>query len=510
MPTRRELLKLGLYGSTAMLCLTTSKLGTWTWALDENKNPVDRRVTPFQVDLPVPAFKGTVSPATLPGVPLFNDGIPTDYVSFNVQQTLAQILPGKKTLIWGYDGVSPGPTFRARLGRRLVARQTNNLPVNINIHHHGGHTQSASDGSALPELEIKPGAFRDYIYDNDDDVGATHWYHDHTLDVTGINVFMGLAGFYLLGSNTIDALNLPSGQFDVPLVIQDRAFDANNQLAYNPFDHNGFIGNVFLVNGATQPKFRVANRKYRFRVLNGSNARFYQLSLSSGRPFQIIGSDDGLLRAPIEADQFLIAPAERIEIVVDFSFHVPGPNTHVFLNNTLVQTEGRGPEGIDATQPFPLLRFDVLDNVTDTSTVPAVLETGIPNFNRAESVRTRQFEFVRSQGAWQVNGRFYDPTRIDASVKLNTTEIWRLKNGGGGWFHPIHIHRNAFKILDRNGIPPKGHESGLKDVFVLNPGDVVNVITKYTGAKQLGRYAFHCHNIEHEDMRMMGLFEVVQ
>ena len=500
---------MGIFGSAAMLHLTGLKLDTW--ALDEGKIPrVDPRVTPFQLDLPIPAFKATVSPTTLPGVQLFNDGIPTDYVSFNVQQTLAQILPGKKTLVWGYDAVSPGPTFNARLGRRLVARQHNNLPVNINVHHHGGHTQAASDGSAIPDEEIPPGAFRDYIYDNDDDTGGTHWYHDHTLDLTGINVFMGLAGFYRLTSNLIDALNLPQGRFEVPLVVQDRAFDANNQLAYNPFDHNGFIGNVFLVNGMVQPKLRVANRRYRFRILNGSNARFYQISLSSGRPFQIIGSDGGLLRAPIEVDQFRLAPAERVEFVVDFSFHTPGPGTHVFLNNTMIQTEGRGPDGVDPTQPFPLMRFDVLDTATDTSTVPTVLETGIPVFNRAESVRTRTFEFNRSQGAWQVNNRFYDPTRVDASVKLNTTEIWTLRNGGGGWYHPIHIHRNEFKILDRNGIAPTGADSGLKDVFVLNPDDVVNVITKYTGAKQLGRYVLHCHNIEHEDMRMMALFEVVR
>ena len=509
MPTRRELIKMGLFGSAAMLHLTGFKFDTW--ALDEGKIPkVDPRVIPFQVNLPIPPFKATVSPATLPGVPLFNDGIPTDYLSFNVQQTLLQILPGKKTLVWGYDGISPGPTFNARLGRRIVARQTNNLPVNINVHHHGGHTQALSDGSALPNLEIPPGAFRDYIYDNDDDTGGTHWYHDHTLDFTGLNVFMGLAGFYILDSNVIDALNLPKGPFDVPLVVQDRAFDANNQLAYNPFDHDGFIGNVFLVNGAVQPKFRVANRKYRFRILNGSNARFYQISLSSGRPFQIIGSDDALLKAPVEADQFRLAPAERVEFVVDFSFYPPGPNTHVFLNNTMIQDEGRGPDGVDPTQPFPLMRFDVLDSVTDNSTVPAVLETTLPVFNRNEVVTTRNFEFNRSQGAWQVNSRFFDPNRVDARPKLNTTEIWKLKNGGGGWFHPIHIHRNGFFILDRNGIPPKGVEAGLKDTFVLNPGDVVNVITKWTGAKDLGRYVFHCHNIEHEDMRMMGQFEVVQ
>jgi len=516
MLNRRDLLKAGLFSSTAMLHLGGARFNSW--ALDGGKNPGNPNVIPFQASLPIPVTKTPVSPATLPGVPLFNDGIPTDYFSVNVHQALVQLLPGKQTLIWGYDGITPGPTFQARLGRRIVVRQTNNLPSNMNVHHHGGHTQSLSDGSALPALEIPPGNFRDYIYDNDDDVGGTHWYHDHTLDVTGHNVFMGLAGFYILDSATIDNLNLPGGPvdanvaggpFDVPLVIQDRTFDANNQLVYNPFDHNGFIGNTFLINGAVQPKLRVGNRKYRFRLLNGSNARFYQISISSGRSFQIIGSDDGLLKAPFEATSFRLGPAERVEIVVDFSFYVPGPNTQVFLDNTMIQTEGRGPDGVDPTQPFHLMRFDVMDTILDNSTVPAVLETGLPVFNRAEAVRRRTFEFNRSDGAWQVNSRFFDPNRIDATVKLNTTEIWTLKNGGGGWFHPIHIHRNGFFILDRNGVRVTGHEAGLKDVFVLAGGDQVNVITKYTGAKQLGEYVFHCHNIEHEDMRMMGLFNVV-
>jgi FtsP/CotA-like multicopper oxidase with cupredoxin domain len=507
MVNRRELIKAGFYGSAAMLHLTGLKLDTW--ALDSNSNQSSPKVTPFQVDLPLPKVKTPVPAASLPGAPVFNDGLPTDYFLATQHQALAQVLPGKQTLVWTYDGTFPGPTFPARLNRRMVVRQINNLPVNTVVHQHGGHTQAPSDGSAFPDEEVPVGGFRDYIYDNDSDCGATLWYHDHTLDFTGHNVFMGLAGLFLLASDELEALNLPKGPFDIPLVFQDRTFDTNNQLVYNPFSHDGFIGDTFLVNGAVQPKLRVGNGKYRFRCLNGSNSRFYEISLSSGRAFQIIGSDGGCLHSPVEATSFRIAPAERVEIVVDFSFYAPGPNTHVFLNNTMIQTGGRGPDGVDPTHPTPLLRFDVLDSIIDASTVPEIIEDNLPVFNRKESVRTRTFEFNRSDGAWQVNGRFYDPNRVDATLKLNTTEIWKLKNGGGGWFHPIHIHRNEFYILDRNGIPPTGAEAGLKDVFVLNPGDEINVITKQVGVKQLGKYVFHCHNVEHEDMRMMGRFDVV-
>ena len=213
------------------------------------------------------------------------------------------------------------------------------------------------------------GTFNDFVYPNDDDVSATHWYHDHNIDFTGHNVFMGLEGFFLLYDDVELALNLPgrnnpdnpqdplndlppAGElpFDLPLVIQDRAFDANFQLVYNPFASRGFLGDMFLVNGAIQPKIRVANRKYRFRILNGSNARFYHLMLQTNTgapiPFNIVGTDGGLYKTAVQVDGFQIAPAERVEVVVDFTGLAIG--TKVFLNNCLMQTDGRKPAGLVA------------------------------------------------------------------------------------------------------------------------------------------------------------------
>ena len=523
MLNRRDLIKLGLYGGTAgMLHLTRLDSGVLAWALDEvNRNSGSdwkplAAVKPFTQALPVPPVIKPVNPSTLPGVQIIPGAT---YYEVRMRQGTAQLLPGMPTVIWGYQGTYLGPTFDARIGETTVVRQHNDLPVTTIVHHHGGHTPGISDGAAIASQRVQPGTFKDYIYPNDDDICATHWYHDHDLDFTGHNVFMGLQGCFLLHDDVEDGLNLPGGPgdpaqsgempFDLPLVIQDRIFDFNNQLSYNPFGHDGCIGDHFLVNGAIQPSVRVANRKYRLRFLNGSNARFYQLSLSNGMPFHMIGSDGGLLAASTDVKSFLIGSAERYEAIVDFSKLKVG--SHVYLNNCMAQTNGRRPDGLSTqctnAHPGPdgvgsLLRFDVAFSAADPSTFrPGQNLRTLPIYG--SPTVTRNWLFERSNGAWQINGQFYDPNRIDARVKLNTTEVWVLQNGGGGWWHPIHIHRNQFRIVKRNGQAPGPLEQGLKDVFVLEAGDTVEVITFYNGNAQVGNYVMHCHNVEHEDMRMM-------
>lgn len=548
MLSRRELIKLGLYGGAGgVLHLVRGDSGTISWALGEvsaaAKKPKKSPFGAFTTPLPLPSVKKPVAASSLPNVPQIAGAT---YYEVHMKQAPVQIITGPKqqaTMIWGYDGLYLGPTFQAAIGETVVVRMHNDLPgVTAIVHHHGAHTPADSDGSALWTQQIAPGSYRDYVYPNDDDISATHWYHDHDIDVTGHNVFMGLEGCFLLHDATELALNLPgnpndpppSGQmpFDLPIVIQDRAFDANNQLAYDPFNHDGFVAlpannGAFLVNGAIQPFVKVANRKYRLRFLNGSNARFYQLSFSNGMPFRMIGSDGGLFTASVDVSSFLIGPAERWEAIVDFSALKVG--TSVFLDNCMQQTGGAKPDGLttNCTSPDPvnnggagsLMRFDIAFSSKDNSSSPTALRHDLPVYVAAEAINTRVWNFERSQGAWQINGQFYDPgcptcnppipMRIDATVKVGTTEIWRLVNGGGGWYHPVHIHRNQFNILARNGQAPGPLEQGLKDVFVLEGGDTVDVITKYTGAAQIGTYVMHCHNVEHEDMRMMIGWNVV-
>jgi FtsP/CotA-like multicopper oxidase with cupredoxin domain len=639
MLSRRELIKLGLYGGTGgILHLVRQKSGAYAWALDEDKRrrverdhddderdddgrDDDGRGGPpggppggspppppaFTSTLPIPPVKQKKDPTTFsPAIDYSGlgiragDGVPTSYYELVETPGSVPLFPGMQpTVIWGFDGgtTTPaglpsagirthlGPTFVANINERVVIRIHNNLASGVNsiVHHHGAHVGSDWDGSALWSQQIHSGAFKDFVYPNDDDIAATHWYHDHDIDFTGQNVFMGLEGMFLLHDQGELNLNLPghpangplipaddppTGElpFDLPLVIQDRVFDANGQLGYNPFNFGGVIGDTFLVNGAIQPSARVANRKYRFRILNGSNARFYHLMLQTSTgvpiPFHIVGSDGGLYKTAVQVDGgFMIAPAERVEVIVDFSRLAIG--TRVFLNNCLIQTDGRKPTGlVNSCAAVPqtpgadgvgsLMSFDIAFSWSDLSsfTPGQTLRTDLPVYNRAEALppvpgtkpgATRDWRFERGTGGeWLVNSfdpifqQIYGKTalpfdpgpkppapenpRIDATCKVGTTEIWRLINGSGGWAHPVHIHRNQFRILDRVdsgsgrslGLLPT--QLGLKDVFRLEQNTTILLITKYTSGptsdKQLGKYVMHCHNVEHEDMAMMIVWEV--
>jgi spore coat protein A, manganese oxidase len=532
---RRSLLKLGLVSAPSLM----GGMGSVAWSDGGANAPKSPSVKPFQVSLPLP---GTHQPvATTDGdgklvggiipdtpteqAPRFADGLTTDYFVVRMEETLQQILPGQRTLVWTYgtgvagDGTYPGRSFKARSNRRNVVRFDNFIttPIVGDIHLHGAHTAPQFDG--FPDDGLPFGGHKFYTYDNDnDDFPATLWYHDHSLDFTGRNVYMGLAGFYPMVDALEDALRLPghvadtSPDFDVPLVLQDRIFDANNQLFYNSFSHDGLIGDTFLVNGVVQPFFNVSRRKYRFRLLNGSNARIYQLTLSDGSPFDVVATEGGLFAAKVQTTSILIGMAERFEFIIDFAKYKGGAK--LTLNNIMQQTNGRGPDGPDPRNPTPLVQFRVVDDgAVDNSEFPALLRNDQPVFNVKDAVAHRTFQFNRSQGAWQVNGRFFDPNRDDALVKQNTTEIWTLKNGGGGWWHPIHIHLIRLRILSRNGRPPVGVEAaGDKDTFLLQGGDEVQVITKFKvdENKHTGRFAFHCHNVEHEDMRMMAVMNIVK
>jgi FtsP/CotA-like multicopper oxidase with cupredoxin domain len=373
-----------------------------------------------------------------------------------------------------------------------------------------------------------------------DDRPSTLWYHDHPGDFTAANVYKGLAGFFLAfdefdtGDETRKLfpdtnLQLPSGPFDIPLLFQDKSFDAKGQLIFDPFNDDGFLGDQFLVNGKIQPYLNVQRRKYRFRCLNGSNARVYQLFLSKTVngptfPFHHIATEGGLLTTPFlrNNDGFRLAPAERVEVVIDFTQFQVGDKAYV--ENRLEQTDGRRPDGLGkGTQ---LLEFRVVQAVgADPSQVYTDLHT-IADGRRAKDPITeaekagatrREFKFDRSGGAWAINGQFEDFCKPMAQIPVNAGskssgrpgEIWRLVNSSGGWVHPIHIHLEYAHVLSRNGrTPPLDERDGnaLKDTLYLGPGDEVEVFMHFRDFT--GPYVFHCHNLEHEDMFMMALFNV--
>src|SRR5262249_11406855 len=380
---------------------------------------------------------------------------------------------------------------------------------------------------------------RDYFYPNvpapnpfgldpqntEQNVESTMWYHDHAIDITGPNVYRGLAGFFLnfddldslLGEEdpNPDALKLPgrmkdqtTREFDIPIVIQDKQFNQDGFLVFDDFDHNGFLGDKIVLNGKIQPFLTVKQRKYRFRFLNGSNARFYQLFLRNGQPFDfIIAADDHLLPHPLlNVKSILLGPAERVEVVIDFSRYVSG--TEIILENRLKQTDGRKPDEV-VSSGTPILKFIVNGDAADPSRVPDTLRpipVG-PAQILPHVTGKRTFEFNRSEGAWQINGEFFDENRINAKPTVDTAEIWTLKSGGG-WTHPIHLHLSSFFVLSRDGSTPPPIERARKDTVNIGAFFTEEVKILAMFRRYRGRFVFHCHNIEHEGMRMMGQFEV--
>ena len=408
-------------------------------------------------------------------------------------------------------------------------------------HLHGGHHPARSDGfpDNTPGIGftpvIKNGEEYDYIYPMRDpgfssgapDVterGSTMWYHDHLFDFTGPNVVKGLAGFYLIfdekdsgneNDPNPDALRLPSGEFDVPLVVQDRRVGFDGQLIFDPLDHDGFLGDTFLVNGAVQPFLDVQRRKYRFRFLNGSNARFYRIFLnaSNGQTFPMtqIATEGGLLARPIPGIRsFQVAPAERVEVVVDFS-NFPD-NTTLFFENRLQQDDGRKPGGV-LSRGTGLLQLRVKGDSPefDPSQLPNTLRpfAAISQVELASAIR-KEFKFDRSDGAWTINGQLADLENPLTTSIEGQGEIWHLESGGG-WAHPVHIHLEHMRVLRRDGkLPALNERDGMarKDTVVIGADfKDVDIFVKFRDYR--GPFVFHCHNIEHEDMRMMARMDIL-
>jgi FtsP/CotA-like multicopper oxidase with cupredoxin domain len=451
----------------------------------------------------------------------------------------AEIIPGIKTPIWGYAdattnpgvAITPGPTI---LARRLVpvdVRFVNNLPPNDDptgiidrgshedahphrpsstvVHMHGINADHRSDGypdfADGHEHRKDPGQSMTHHYpNNEQNRASTYWYHDHSVHITGNHVFRGLKAFYILTDPQEERLNLPKGYgvHDIPLAIQDVMIDpASGRLIYDNCERDGAYGDVMTVNGKQQPFFKVAARKYRFRILNGSDARQYRLVLrpaarlsdpSAEIPFFVIGSDQGLLPNRETTTWVHAAPAERFDIVVDFSAHA---GKRLVLANTLVSSGNR--------KLFPVLAFDVGPPTPDESTVPLVLSE---DHAVQPPSRTRYFEFDEEDDNWVINERIWNPQRVDAFPLVDTTEQWTLETDDDDWGHPVHIHLGKFRIVSVSGRARRPGESGWKDTVWVGPEQTVKVIHEFWNFG--GKFAFHCHNASHEDHDMMSQFSV--
>lgn len=411
-------------------------------------------------------------------------------VSIGIDEGCVQILDGPCTNMWTYGDTYPGTTIRRPTGQTTNVTFNNNLDPaagELTVHNHGNHSSAVNDGQPENFL-IETGGSRTYIYDGleagGNARGATHFYHDHRMDVTGRNVWMGLTGMYIV-DDPADPATLPSGAFDLPLTIADRQFDANNQIPY-VFDPNGVTGDKILINGVYQPYLEVGDRKYRLRILNASNHRTYFLELSSGDSFTQIGTESGLLPAPVTRTGMRIGPAERLDVVVDFAGKL---GQEGYLTDTLTGMQ--------------LLQFRVTQHLIDDSSIPPTLRS-LPDIG--EPTVTRNWSFDRAAGHWTINGLRFDPERVDARPVLGTTEKWVFTNPTGQ-AHTVHIHDVSQQCISRNGGACYPYET-MKETWYLAPGETLEIKLKFTD--HLGMYMLHCHMLEHEDDGMMTQFEVVR
>lgn len=488
--------------------------------------------TAFLDPLPIPpAAVPSETPAGEP--PVYEMSI----VEFE-QQLHSELPP---TRVWGFDDgtngpSTPGPSFDVRSGDPIEVvwrnelrdengdlRTEHILPVDMCmmgamepdprtvIHFHGGHVAADSDGN--PEETQLPGEEVTYQYPNAQRA-STLWYHDHALGITRLNVYMGMAGAYLLRDDEEDALGLPSGANEIPLVLQDRSFLPDGQLRYPEMWMEHHFGDVAMVNGRVWPYLQVPRGKVRFRLVNGSGSRTWRLALSNGAPFVQIGSDGGLLAAPVTRQQVLVQPGERADLVVDFEPYAPG--TQIVLQN-------------DAPTPFPnggmmhelpqVMRFDVVDAPGHTAPIPASL-SAIPPIDEAEADITRDLVLRKEVDdctgeKWQINGLSMDD--VTEMPTLGTSEIWQFFNDSGV-AHPMHLHLVMFRVLDRQPyalvdgehvptgpvVLPPPEEQGWKDTVRVDPFTKVRVIAKFED--YTGMFAYHCHILEHEDHDMMRMF----
>jgi spore coat protein A len=453
-----------------------------------------------------------------------------------VQQKLHRHLP--PTTLWTYDGVYPGPTILATRDLPVTVNWINNLQnsngtprtdhyLDVNlcphgaedvpktvVHLHGGHVPAEVDG--YPEDAFLPGAMLSYEYPNNQLPGL-NWYHDHSLGITRLNVYMGLAGAYVISDAFEQSLGLPTGEFDVPLIMQDRSFNADGSLKYPSDLPDHFFGDTMLVNGMAMPFMDVKKGKYRFRALNGCNSRTLTLSLSNGQSFQQIGTDGGLLPSAVTLTEVTLGPAERADLIVDFSAGPTG--TEIELINS-------------APAPFPgtpgigvipdVMKFVVAGATGSTDPIPASLRP-LEVLDPLDSVVDREFVLQKlphacSGTAWKINGLHWND--ITEYPRLGTTETWTFINRSG-IAHPMHVHLDFFQVLysqsffvdgeniTTNGprIPPPPNEAGWKDTVMVPPFKLVKVVMRFED--YAGLYAYHCHILEHEDHDMMRQFRAV-
>jgi spore coat protein A, manganese oxidase len=489
-------------------------------------------LAPFVDPLPIPRIAKPLGTRPDPEHP--GRQIPYHRIAMReIQQRIHRDLP--PTRMWSFNDSFPGPTIETQSGDAMIVEWANELPprhflpidhslhgaesslpeVRSVVHLHGGRTPAASDG--YPEEWVVPGHSQTCFYPSRQDA-ALLFYHDHTMGINRLNIYAGMQGFFIVRDAAEASLNLPAGKYEVPIMVCDRLLRTDGQLEY-PVSENSKLpwvpevfGNAILVNGKLLPYLEVEPRTYRLRIMNGSNGRFYRFSLSNKSEFHIIGNDQGLLSSPVATHRVPLAPAERVDIVVDFAAMA---GTHLRM----------------VSDSFDILEFRVAPKDSDSRPQPVLPTTLRPptRLDPAKAVYTRRLtldermnDVQNSMGMLLNNTPWHMP--ITEKPRLGTTEIWELVNLTDD-SHPIHLHLVRFQILSRRRFdqfdfqskgtlrftgpeqPPEPLESGWKDTVRADPGMVTRILIPFEGFA--GRYVWHCHILEHEDNEMMRPYEVL-
>jgi FtsP/CotA-like multicopper oxidase with cupredoxin domain len=431
-----------------------------------------------------------------------DDGQKVFDLAFNEGET--ELIPGQMTETWGLNGTYLSPTIRAEQGDDVVVNVRNDLDETTTLHWHGMHLPARMDGG--PHQPIEPGETWSPEW-TVNQPAASLWFHPHMHGETAEHVYRGAAGMFIVDDPDLEDLAIPSeyGVDDIPLIVQDKQFNSDGSLDFSNgmFSNLGILGDEILVNGTHTPVFEATTNLVRLRVLNASNARIYNFGFADDRQFSVIGSDTGLLEAPVGMDRIQLSPGERAEIVVevdagdDVMLRSFAPDLEMDVWNERVN---------GGNDSFDVLRVTAGDTLTHSEPLPAEL-VEIDRPAEADAVATRQFALT---GSNSINGQSMDMNRIDEVVEVDTAEIWEISNEHG-MVHSFHIHLIHFAILDIDGSQPPAHLRGWKDTVFIPRGSTVRVIAEFKDyADPAVPYMYHCHILRHEDDGMMGQFVVVE
>jgi FtsP/CotA-like multicopper oxidase with cupredoxin domain len=481
---RRRGLIIGLVvAPLAVLALLVGAAAVWFATNAVRATPPAAGTVPFENPVAVPPL----APSHV------EDGVRV--FSLTAEEGRTSFVPQGETPTLGYDGSYLGPTLVASRGEQVRVDVTNALADTTTVHWHGMHLPAAMDGG--PHTPIAAGARWQPTW-KVDQPAATLWYHPHLHGRTREQVDAGLAGMFLVRDDEESALTLPRdyGVDDFPLIVQDRSFNADGSFAGGlGMQFDGVLGDTILVNGTVAPYLDVTTAKVRLRLLNGSSARMYDFALADGREFDLIGTDGGLLEAPVPSTDIPLSPGERAEIVVTLT-----PGERIALRSNAPDP------GLHAgSAVFDVLELRAAASLSASPAVPAHLaDVPTPDPDGAVAERT----FVMS--GHNINDAQMDLGRADVVATVDTSEIWTVRNDNP-LPHSFHVHDMQYRILSIDGSPPPARLAGYKDTIALEGDREYRLLVRFDDyADPTTPYMYHCHLLWHEDQGMMGQFLVVE